>query len=273
MLKVCVGVVCALVGSAAADPYADSVVDFDLGAGGLGPGFDNPAWVLGEPTRFTAPGNQFGGPTTPFQAAFGADELFSIGEGGFVTVRFDEPVVNDPANPFGIDLLVFGNSFFFDQSFPDGVAGSLSSEGGLIEVSDNGTDWFAVPAVGGSGADGLFPTLGYLDVTEAFPSQAGSVLSDFTKPVDPSFDPTGLALADIIAGYDSSGGGAGVDIGAVGLASISYVRISNALGSGVTPEIDGFADVVPAPGSMGAVLVGGLLLSRRRRGGQGTRRG
>jgi len=268
-LNVCVGVVYALVGCAAADPFADMVVDFNVGLGGAGAGFDNPANVLGEPTRFTAPASQFGGPTTPFQSAFGVDELFSIGEGGFVTVRFAEPVLNDPANPFGIDLLVFGNSFYFDQSFPDGIAGSLSSDGGLIEVSANGVDWFAIPAVA---ADGAFPTLGYLDVTQAFPSQAGSVLSDFTKPVDPSFDPTGLALADIIASYNASGGGAGVDIGSVGLSSISYVRISNAMGSGVTPEIDGFADVVPAPGSLGAMLAGGLLMSRRRRDGGGALR-
>ncbi len=257
-----VAALCALAGSeavmASADPWADTVVDF---AGGVAP-FGDASASLGEPTRFTAPSSGFGGPTTPFQSSFGADELFSIGEGGFVTVRFDEPVTDDPANPFGIDLLVFGNSFYFDQAFPDGIAGVLSSEGGVIEVSADGADWHVVQGVG---ADGLFPTLGYSDVTQAFPTDAGSVLTDFTRPVDPGFDPSGKSLSEIIAGYNGSGGGAGIDLATVGLASISYVRVSNPTGSGVTPEIDGFADVVPSPGA-GVLLMMAACARARRRG-------
>ena len=244
------------------DPWADAVVDFDAGIGGV-PGFDNPATVLGSPTRLTSPTDPFGGPTTPFRGAFGADEVLSIGEGGFVTVRFDEPVMDDPANPFGIDLLVFGNSFYFDTSFPDGVAGPLSSDGGLIEVSADGSFWTTVTGVA---ADGLLPTLGYSDLAEPFGADAGTVETDFTLPVDPSFDPAGKTFAEIVSGYNGSGGGAGVDLGALGLSSISYVRVSSPIGSGQQPEIDGFADVVPSPGAAGLLgLVAAGAGARRKR--------
>ncbi len=256
------GVVVSVFGAAAADPWADAVVSYEAGAG-VSADFSDPAAALGSPTRFTSPSSPFGGPTTPFQSAFGADELVSIGEGGHLTVRFDNVIRNSASNPFGIDLLIFGNAFYFDADFPNGVAGGFAGEGGTVEVSKNGVDWFLVPD---AGADSGFPTLGFSDVTEPFPTAAGSVETDFTKPVDPSFDPTGLSLSAIIAGYDGSGGGLGIDIGALGLDFVRYVRVSNPLGSGFSPEIDGFADVVPTPGTA-AVL--GLSLGacvRRRRG-------
>lgn len=249
-------------GQASADPWADAVVSYDAGSNASA-GFTDATSALGSPTRFTSPGSPFGGPTTPFQSAFGADELVSIGEGGHLTVRFDNVIRNSASNPFGIDLLIFGNAFYFDAAFPDGVAGAFAGEGGTVEVSENGVDWFLVP---GAGADSGFPTLGFSDVTEPFPTMAGSVETDFTKPVDPGFDPTGLGLSDIIAGYDGSGGGLGVDIGAIGLDFVRFVRVSNPFGSGFTPEIDGFADVVPTPGTVAVLGVTLGACVRRRRG-------
>ena len=64
--------------------------------------------------------------------------------------------------------------------------------------------------------------------TSPLPSPAtGSVPSDFTKPVDPSFDVAGLNTAGVVAGYDGSGGGAGIDLASVGLSEISYVKVFN----------------------------------------------
>ncbi len=235
-----------LAASASASPYADAVVSYDPGLNAA-PGFTDPATALGEPTRATVPTSPFGGATTPFQPAFGADEIVSIGESGQLTVSFDDPVTDDPANPFGIDLLVFGNAFYTDADFPNGLAGGLFGEGGVIEVSADGVDFFEVT---GLDADGAFPTLGYLDPTGAVTAGGnqvtGTVPSDFLKPVDPAFDPAGKTLAEILTGYDGSGGGVGVDLASVGLGAVSYVRVSNPSGSGVTPEIDGFADVAAA---------------------------
>ncbi|MEN0019442.1 MAG: hypothetical protein AAF747_01005, partial [Planctomycetota bacterium] len=114
-------------------------------------GFTQAASALGAPTRFTSPSSPFGGATTPFQAAFGTNEIVSIGEGGQLTVAFDEPVRNDAQNPFGLDLLIFGNAFYGDTAFPNGVAGGIFSEGGVISVSADGVNFLTVT---GADADG-----------------------------------------------------------------------------------------------------------------------
>lgn len=225
------------------DPYADIVVSYVVGTAPA-PGFTNPATALGEPERLTGE-PLFPAAVTPFQGAFLTSEIVSIGTGGSLVLKFDTPVSDDPANPFGIDLLVFGNSFFLDESFPSGVVGGINAEGGTIEVSADGTAWHAIPGVQ---ADGLFPTCGSSDVS-AYAEAPGRVLTDFTKPVDPSIvmeDLIGLGYDEVMAVYAGSGGGAGVDLATVGLDAISYVRISNPVGARFSVEIDAVSDVVPA---------------------------
>jgi hypothetical protein len=250
----------------AADPWADRVVEYNAG---LNPaaGRTNPATALGEPTRFTGVAAGFPGAVTPFSPAFEADEIVSIGAGGSLTLAFDEPIIDDPANPFGIDLLVFGNSFVFDDiNFTD-LALVFSSDGGRIEVSADGADWREIIGVE---ADGLFPTLGYADTSSYFGAPAGIVPTDFTLPVDPSVNLIGLNFAQILAAYGGSGGGAGVDLASVGLSSASFVRFSLPAGATGNIEIDGVSDVraIPAPASV-LVITGGLFASmaasRRRR--------
>ena len=256
-------------GSAAiASPYASTVDSYDAGADASA-SFTDPAAALGAPTRITSPGSPFGGATTPFQSAFGVGELVSIGQGGHLTVSFTNAVRNDALNPFGLDLIVFANTFYIDQDFPNGVAGPKFGTGGTIWLSNDGVNF--VEVVGANTAD-AFPTLGYLDpsgpLTLTDPI-TGTIPSDFTRPVDPTFDPSGLALDAIIAGYAGSGGGLGIDIGALGFDFITHVRIENASGSGVRATIDGFADVaaVPAPaGVLAGVVVLGGASARRRRG-------
>jgi hypothetical protein len=249
----------------AADPWADHVVSYVQGTG-VGNDFvtgnpiNNPLTALGEPTRFTSDPANFGGPTTPFSSAYRDDEIVSIGAGGSLTLQFDEPVADHPLNPFGVDLLVFGNAFYSIDFGASLATGAVDDDGGLIEVSANGVDFFAVTG----SADGPFPTVGYLDVTEPFPSAAGAVLSDFTKPVNPASlsNVTGMTTSQIIAAYDGSGGGLGVDISSTGLASISFVRFSNPLGSLKTPEIDAVADVraVPEPTAIALLALAGIGL-------------
>ena len=258
--------------SQAADPWADEVVSYVEGTGvatewGSSLPYNDSSAALGEPTRFshTAFGDY---PTTPFQTAAGLSEVVSLGEGGELVVRFDEPVVDDPLNPFGIDLLVFGNSFFGLNSYnndPNDTAdGSSDAEGGVIWLSDDGVNYLEVTGVG---ADGVFPTLGYSDVTIPWPTTA-SVPTDFTLPVDPSTDVTGMNTSQVIAAYAGSGGGAGIDLASVGLAQVTHVKITNPVGSGITPEIDGLADVraVPEPAGLllAAVAFGLAAIARRR---------
>lgn len=257
-----------LLGAAAraADPWADQVIRYTPGAGitadfVTGALFNDPLAALGEPTRIAST-DSFPSVVTPLNAPYRSYEVASIGFGGELVVKFDEPVTNDPGNPFGIDLLVFGNAFF-DGTFgfpfnPGGVATSVAAEGGLIEVSADDIVYFAVAGQ----ADGLFPTNAYADVVDPYAGPAGALPADFTRPVDPAFNPIGKTFAQIIAGYAGSGGGLGVDIGPTGLSSISYVRITNPPGAAFIPEIDALADVasVPEPAAWRMFFLGALIL-------------
>lgn len=240
------------------------MVSFSAGTGGSD-GYDLASSALGSPTRFTGVSFGFPSAVTPFSPPFEPTDIVSLGIGGQITVAFDEPVTNDAANPYGLDLLIFGNSFFYDADWPNGRVGGFAGEGGLIEVSVDGVAWHAVPLLA---ADAGYPTLGYLDLATPYSDIAGLVESDFTRPVDPSFDASDKTYAEIVAAYHGSGGGLGVDLASVGLNAISFVRVSNLDGVGGTPEIDGFADVSPIP-APGAVWIGaiGVLAC-----GRGTRR-
>lgn len=246
----------------ATNPWADSVVSYAAGAG-ANPSFLTPASSLGEPTRFTGVG-VFPGAVTPFNAPFLGSELTQIAPGGQLTVRFDEPVVNDPLNPFGIDLLVFGNSFFWDPATFEPVARELSADGGVIEVSPDGIAWSTVPS---ALADGLWPTMGYSDITDPFSSAAGNIPTDFTKPINPALASAWLNadLATLLPLYNGSGGGSGVDIGALGLSSISFVRVTVPTSATLAIEIDAFSDVTAIPAPASALAFPALLLLGRRR--------
>lgn len=235
-------VLCPVVALAGDDPHADAVVAYEIGVDG-NPAYADPATALGPPERFTGEG-VFPGVVSPFNPPFGTDEIVSIGKGGVLVVRFDTPVTDDPDNPFGIDLLVFGNAFFTDASYPEGRVDGFLAEGGTIEVSRDGVTWTPVPGID---ADGLFPTAGYLD-GGPYDGEHGTVETDFTRPVDPALgvdDFLGLDHAGVLTLYRGAGGGAGVDLGALGLDAISYVRIGNPPDAPSDIEIDALSDVAP----------------------------
>ncbi|MEZ6241662.1 MAG: hypothetical protein R3B57_01325 [Phycisphaerales bacterium] len=246
----------------AADPWADAVLAYFGGSNPAG-GFTDPATALGSPERFSGEAAGFPGVVSPFSPAFGNDELVSIGAGGVLIVRFNEPVVDDVRNPFGLDLLIFGNAGFIGA----GVVGNppaMFGVGGVatVEVSTDAVDWRPL----GARALDLFPTLGYRD-SGPFDGTPGSLLTDFTRPVDPSIqlaDLAGLTNAQLVDLYDGSGGGIGFDLAGTGLSEISYVRIRNF--SGEAFEIDAFADVsVPSPAGLCVLAPVGVSVIRRRR--------
>jgi hypothetical protein len=246
-------------------PWASQVVSYTSGV--LPPehaAYINPATALGEPERFTGEG-QFPGAVTPFNPAYLATEIVALGVGGSLTLRFDHPVQNDPNNPFGIDLLVFGNTGYISDLGYGVTSGAMfgDSTQGRIEVSADGLSWTTVV---GAQPDGPFPTLGYRDVTDPFTSPPGTMPTDFTRPVNPAFDPAGLSLSQIVAGYNGSGGGAGIDLAPLGLSQISFVRVSY-LGADGDLQIDAVSDVspVPGPGVLGSFSLVGLAAARWRR--------
>ncbi len=244
--------------------FANEFVSYEAGIGAA-PGYDNPLTALGSPERFTGEGI-FPAVVSPFNPPWATNEIVSIGAGGHLTVRFDTPIVNHALNPFGIDFIIFTNVGFIDDSFPQGIVGGVfGNDGGIVEVSANGTDWVTVTDVM---ANGLFPTMGYLDAGP-YDTSEGAVETDFTRPIDPSLsfaDFLGRDYAGVMSLYDGSGGGTGIDLNGTGLSAISYIRISNPGDATMSIEIDGFARVtaIPGPGTL-AMLPGVALVFRRRR--------
>ena len=232
--------------------------------------------VLGRPTMYMA--GQWGGPVSPYNAAWKPGELLTLdGEEDYVTIEFDHDVVDDPANPFGIDFIVFGNAFgtgsteeYYTQATdPANVTftGNGAAESAYVEVSQDGLTWY--PFEDGPYGDDFAPTLGFVydalkpDTKIFSGNQWWGKMTDACYPVDPSIswlDFDGLTLAEVARRYNGSAGGTGYDIGSLALPVNSqgrkwfrYVRIRGmeSLSPDVygdyssAPEVDAVADVAP----------------------------
>lgn len=234
--------------------FADAIVEYSPGTG-FTPGYTNARSVLGEPSRVT-PGT-YGGPVTPFSPAYLPSQLVSIGEGGSLTVKFDQAVHNHPQNRFGIDFILFGNSGFiitneFDLATFNWV-GTPATDGSIfgggegrtvVSVSQDGANFYPLNPAAAPAVDAGLPTDG-----------AG----DFTVPADPALTPAdfaGLTEAEISAFYLGSAGGSGYDLATaqdargnrVRLQWIRYVRIQVLSGK---VDVDGAAAVFNPPGKKG----------------------
>ena len=89
-------------GALADSPFAALVIDYQPAPGQFvnQPAFNNPGDALGPP---------IGGGTS---AADNTSKVTLGGFGGSITLAFDHTVLDDPANPFGLDAIVFGNAFY-----------------------------------------------------------------------------------------------------------------------------------------------------------------
>lgn len=225
---------------ASASDFATSVLSYVAGSNAAN-GYTNPLVALGPPERFTGEGIDPGA-ATPFQPCFLNSEIVSIGSGGSLTLAFNPPLLDHPGNPFGIDFIVFGNSFFTDGAYPNGSVSALAADGGAIEVTADGTHWFTVPS---TLADGLFPTMGWIDA-QPYSLVAGTVATDPRLPVNPALtvsDVWGVSYAELVTLYGGSAGGSGVDLARVGLSRAIAVRVSVAAGFNPNVEIDAVARV------------------------------
>lgn len=268
----------------AESPYGYEVVEFFTLE--KSPLYNQASNVLGHPTMgiFTSSSTygDSGSTINPAYPAWSGGRLLSLvgdddeGTPGFVTIKFDHDVLDDPNNPFGIDFLVFGNAFGVRDSDENiqlttdpltvSFTGKGSYENALVEVSQDGETWY--PYEKGPYADSFMPTLGYL-YDPAAPDTGlfnGNLYwgraARATRPVNPacSFSSfSGLNLAQVCQRYDGSAGGTGFDLAELplpengnGVKWIRYVRIScveesndeGDFGYNV-PEIDAVADVAP----------------------------
>lgn len=65
-----------------------------------------------------------------------AGTLKSIGNfGGYITYYYENPITDDPLNPYGLDFYAYGNSF---------ASGGSAAESGQVYVSEDGNTWYAL---------------------------------------------------------------------------------------------------------------------------------
>jgi hypothetical protein len=244
MIAACFSVALASMTSVADTPRcATTVVRYTAGSG-AGGSYRNPASALGPPTRFTGVGIEPGA-VTPFRPAFMPTEIVSIGRGGELVLAFDEPITDDASHPFGVDLIVYGNSFCGDIAYPGGIAGWVFTEGGSIDLSIDGTTWFTVP---NAIADGGLPTLGWTDVGP-YSTAPGAQPTDPALPIDPQVNAdsvAGLSWQELLAVYGNSAGGTRIDLADAGIASARFIRIRVAADAASVPEVDAVVAVQAA---------------------------
>jgi hypothetical protein len=164
------------------DDFATQVVSYHAGNSGhvndwLEPthDFKDPNSALGRPTVDTVGDDWYISmdepvPVNPVYPAFRYYELCTVGydshrEGmtivydgtGYLELKFGKKVFDNPLNPFGSDLIVFGNTFQIiggGQGWTNGdptatsVGPNVFNEPGAVLVSQDGASWYRLPDPG-----------------------------------------------------------------------------------------------------------------------------
>ena len=168
----CMFVALAAMGVARAeDPFADEVIAFVQGPNPpIGP-YSDASEALGAPTG--------GGAYSPDNSS-----QVSLGEpGGYLVLKFDTPVTDDPANPMGLDCTVFSNAFWVGANPQRKL-----QEPALIEISEDANTngladdaWYMIP---GSRAFSYTPFPAVAEPVGAINSQSEplSLAGNITNP-------------------------------------------------------------------------------------------
>ncbi len=261
------------------DPYADFVLAYS--PGGL---TESP---VGSGNFFNSAAEALGGPDAAARPTVPSGHVVQLGQGGSLTLGFDDPIVNKAAgaradNPLGVDFVVYGNAF--EQGFSG--SGLYFREPGFVEVAQKqagggpGTFYLILPdklpanLVGGvdSGSGATLPAY-YADVhpvdgsgnTLIAPEQAGSAGGDaFILERAVLESSPGVPLLD---GQNNPQ--------FVALDHVDFVRITDAIVNdgdaqigGYTTDIDAVVALpaVPEPGMLAAGLVFLVVFGRGARG-------
>jgi hypothetical protein len=273
--------------------FAVEVVEYFPGSGVpsddlTGDLFNDPMSALGRPTVDTmgdgaaAPYGQLV-PTVPVFPSWRHYETVGIGHQGYLVLKFSHEVADDLNNPYGVDFIVFGNSFQKINGSDNWLNGDpaqimtlnrdCTREPAIVSVSQDGLKWFTYtpdpnlvedtdftdPNFPGTidfaenfYADDFTPTLGR--IYDAQSPAYWTEPTDPTVPFNPSISRQDFKLktvGQICTLYGQSAGGTGFDLSHFNLPAdsetgrkwIQYIRISNPRTAGATPEIDAVSDV------------------------------
>jgi hypothetical protein len=244
--------------------FADAVVSYVPGSG-FADGMDNSASALGAPSVYTVDPDWGNSAITPFNAPYLPGQLVSVGSGGSLTVRFNVPIQNDPAHPYGLDFLIHGSTAFMDSDWPNGRTDASASTFGQnrgqtrVWVSADGAQFFQLNPAFAPVVDGLFPSDG--EGQNGLPVNPALTAADFAN----------RTLVQVRELYAGSAGGTGYDLAwaldseghSVALPEVSYLRVEVLSGRS---EIDAFVAAVPEPatGWLAALgLLAGWIGNRR----------
>lgn len=221
--------------------------------------YDDPSAVLGRPTLKFA--NAFGDTSAhrskiiepPYnKAPDGSKVITQINAGGQITVKMGRKIYDDPNNPYGVDLIVYGNSFFTptgagamisDTSDLNvakfGTSGSFYGHPAKVSISQDGITWYSFTNTGS-----LYPDNAYRwdEYSHAWTDEQLNP----TKPLNPSVYSMNLSTQPIANGLDQfmgAAGGSGFDLKESGFDWIQYVRVEP---SSTYTVIDAIAAVNPA---------------------------
>ena len=233
--------------------FATSWTAYTQGSG-ANASYNNPNSALGAPTTFIGYQN-----ADPFNAPYSSSHLVGLGTGGSLTLQFNQPILNSPSNPFGLDFIVFGHAGFnitngdysgggiTDGSFYTGGTANVG-----LSVSADGSTFYTLSSLLTPQVDGLAPT---------------DASGDPFLPVNPALtaaDFAGKDINGIRALYAGSAGGAGFDLSwaSVPLSSVSYLRLNVASGVAYIDAVS----VVPEPTtvSLGMLSLGVFFFARRK---------
>ena len=177
-------------------------------------------------------GITFGTSTKVLDQPGGTMDVFSLGDGGWITVGFDQAIYNGS----GVDFAVWENGFISTQA---GDAGWLFAELMFVEVSSNGTNFVRFPSVCRNPAsiDGF----GCID-----PTYYHNVAGKHPNGNDGGDEGTPFDLDDLLA--DPL-----VSQGLLDLNNILYVKLIDVIGDGLTYDFGGnpMYDPYPTPFSTG----------------------
>lgn len=119
------------------NPFASRVLEFSPAPGQFVnvEDFNDPSHALGPPSA--------GGTNLAAN-----DSIVSLGGfGGYIVLGFDQPVLDHPLNPFGMDLIVFGNSFWIGNDpqarWAEPAVVEVSRDDNANGVADD--QWFLIP--------------------------------------------------------------------------------------------------------------------------------
>ena len=205
---------------ATAGPFATTVLEYTPAPGQFvnNAVFNDAAKALGPPLG--------GGTSAPNN-----ESVITLGAfGGSITLGFDAPITDDPLNPYGLDLIVFGNALW-----TGGDPTRRFAEAGIIEVArdSNGNGlpddpWYVIPGSGLPAVPGSVAAIQQWDDDPGTP----------TPPNNPAWYPDNAQFPEIPSNYSTSG----FDLPA----AFQTVPLLNPGGAGSVDEsFFGYADLSP----------------------------